>query len=71
MVIWKPWLFTKHAKQLANYHADMQKPISGEFPKVKGKMKCDMEAAALLAETEMQDLYKCILFVWWQNTLSF
>ena len=49
----------------------MKKPISGGFPKVKGKIKCDMEAAALLAETEMQDLYKYILFVWWQNTLSF
>ena len=60
LVTWKTWLFTKHAKQLANYHADIQKTISGGFPKVKGKLKCDMEAAALLAEAEMQDLYKYI-----------
>ena len=56
----KPWLFRKHAKQLAVYHIDMQKPVDFELPTVKGKLKQDIDAAILLAEEEKQRLYKYI-----------
>lgn len=59
----KPWMFTKYAKLLAKYHADIQKPIKSEFPSVKMKLKGDIEAVDLLTETEKQYLYKYLDFL--------
>lgn len=54
----KPWSSRKYAKQFAEYHIDMQRPVDFEFPTVKDKLKCDISYVDVLKETEKQQLYK-------------
>jgi len=60
LMLKKMWKSSKMAKQMAQYHIDIQKEVTFELPSVHSKLKTDISAVEELNQKEKDDLYEYI-----------